>query len=205
MNVILATHSSSKIAAAVEAFKRYGVEPVIVALNAPSGVSDRPIDDTTITGCRNRLVAARRFAIERRVEYDFIISIESGYFKDDLVGPHMKTAVLIQDSLSTEQLTWSLTTPISQAMYDWAVAGKSLRQLCSDRPTRDIPVIDVTYCDVKSGCQTDTGLERVDLGLNHSLTKGALNRLQLTTEAIAAALAPFLMAENYRRIDEKAQ
>lgn len=208
LKVVLASQSSSKIVSLYEAIQkfniieRFGRSVDVIAINAPSSVSDRPIGDATIIGCRNRLEVARKLAVELAIEYDFIVSIESGFY-DELIGSHMKTAVLVRDNAGQEQMTWSATTPISQDMYDWARAGRSFRQLFGDRPIKKIESIEVVYLDFETREVKVSSLEEVDLGADFSLTDGSMDRVRITADAIALAMTPFLMAEKYRHINQR--
>lgn len=205
LKVIIASHGSAKIAAVKKGFDVYQIGVDILAVNAPSGISDRPLGHDTLKGCQNRLNAAKSAVIDIWPDADYIISIESGFFIDAAIGSHMKTAVLVKDRAGGEQMTWSVTTPISLAMYNWAKAGKSFRQLFGERPIKKIDPIDVFYLDFETKKKEFSKLEEIDQGANYSLTQGGLNRVDTIAQAVVAALAPLLMAENYRHIDQRAE
>lgn len=57
----------------------------VYGINVPSGVSEQPVNDETLVGCQNRLNNLRKYLETKQLEYDFIVSIESGaYWENEL-------------------------------------------------------------------------------------------------------------------------
>lgn len=76
LKVVIATKSSLKISGISEAFRKFFPEEkvVIETVNSSSEVEEQPINDNIFIGAQNRLKNAKELSID----YDFIISCESG-------------------------------------------------------------------------------------------------------------------------------
>lgn len=77
MKIVLASESKVKIAAVQRAFADTTIE--LIAVNVPSGVSEQPMNDETLTGAYNRLAAAKA----KEPGADLYIAIENGLFEEE--------------------------------------------------------------------------------------------------------------------------
>lgn len=78
MKVIIGTKNPGKINGAKQALENYFENVEIEGVNAPSEVSDQPINDETYVGAYNRVKNAMKIAKENGIEADLFMAVESG-------------------------------------------------------------------------------------------------------------------------------
>lgn len=78
MKVIIGTKNPGKINGARQALENYFENVEIEGVNAPSEVSDQPINDETYVGAYNRVKNAMKIAKENGIDADLFMAVESG-------------------------------------------------------------------------------------------------------------------------------
>lgn len=78
MKILIGTKNPGKITGAKIAFEQFFDNVEVMGINAPSGVSDQPINAETYNGAKNRVFNTKKFAEENGIDADFYVGIESG-------------------------------------------------------------------------------------------------------------------------------
>jgi adenine phosphoribosyltransferase len=91
----------------------------ITGVNVSSDVSEQPINEETLLGCKNRFDNLRKYVEHHKLEYDILVSIENGMYyegeinKDTIPRDHCQIIVMTKTNESTvksERLSDKFTT-----------------------------------------------------------------------------------------------
>jgi inosine/xanthosine triphosphatase len=166
MRVVVASSNPAKLKAAVDGFRSFfGAGPVVVGVEAPSGVPDQPFGDSqTLQGALNRVEAA----CESRPDADFWVAMEGGL---ERVGDGLEAFawIVVQDSAGRRSRSRTATFSLPLAVAVLVRAGSELGDAS-----------DVVFGQMGSKRRGGT------VGF---LTRGAIDRSAYYAHAVVLALA----------------
>lgn len=172
MKVAVGSINPVKVAAVREMVLRQWPDAEIIAIDAPSGVGEMPMNDAEcLTGARNRAVAARKQA-----EADLGIGLEGGV-NPEAVGLVLNGWVVVVDKNGREGVGGAGRLPLPQAIAQRVLNGEVLGPIMDD-------VLGETEVSRKGGA----------IG---ALTAGLVLRREAFALGVAYALAPFVAVQLY--------
>lgn len=203
--VFLASMSLSKYKAVKKAFRVLHVAADVICLNVESGVSSHPIGDETALGALNRLTEAQKNLTKYNIDWDFIISVEGGYFEEpeDNFYLQSKCAIISREARTLLQ-GQSASLPISPIMFKQAERQKSIRS--SLDYLLDCDTEWVEYYDFVN-IPTDSKPEKELIELSGKteivgvLSDYKISRSEIDANMLVLNILPFLMPYNYGKID----
>lgn len=176
MKILIGTKNPGKIEGAKKAFERYFDNVEIEGIAVNSEVSDQPVNEEILQGARNRVKNLRKYAKDNNIEADFYISSEAGI--TNLLGEWIDiNLALIEDSKGFQSIGTSQGFPIPE---------KYIEEI---RKTELSKVMDKLF--------HGTELAKGKGGISF-LTKGEVNRIELTKNAFIMALTSHINEELWK-------
>lgn len=100
MKIVLASQSQIKITAVIQALEKNSAHALLTSIEVDSGVPMQPINDETLQGARNRLIAAK----QRCPDADVYIAIENGLFFENDSAPYVDKAIIVVSTRGGNEL-----------------------------------------------------------------------------------------------------
>lgn len=170
MKILIGTKNPGKIKGAKAALDQFFENYQIQSINAPSNVSEQPVDGDTYIGAHNRVKNLMEFAKENNIDADMFMAIESGLV--NLYGNWFITNfAVICDKNGYESVGTSASFPVPQKFV------KSIKEYTLGT------VMDEVFHE--QDLRSSTG----GIGL---LTKEHMTRIDLNTQAFTMALTQFV-------------
>ncbi len=183
MTFLLGSKNPSKRNALEIALKILGIEEYeIISYDAPSNTSSKPIGYEIIRGAENRNLALKKYALENKVTYDFLCSIEGGFSLDENGYPFVVTYCIIEDKFQKKSTGKSLGVRITKIMFDYLRNGGSLNKVIEE--------------------VTQSKNNKQSLGIIGYLTNGLYNRESVDSEAVISSLIPFIYKKQRYSLDK---
>lgn len=170
MKVLIGSTNPGKIEGARRAFANYFNNVEIIGVKAPSNVSEQPVGKETLIGAYNRVENLIKFAKENNINADFFVAVESGITKD-LGFWAITNIAVIKNNKGELGVGTSASFPVPQK-YVKNILEETLGT-----------VMDKIFSE--NDLRSSTG----GIGL---LTREALTRIDLNTQATIMALTPFI-------------
>lgn len=170
MKIIIATKNPAKIEGAKIAFEEFFNDVEIVGYPVSSNVADEPVNEDIYKGAKNRVDNVIKYAKANNETADYYVAIESGI--TNLLGKWIIINIaVIKDKTGYESWGTSQGFPVPQKYVDEII-------------------------NTELGIVMDKLFNKADLrsnvgGINY-LTKGKLNRVNLTKQAFIMALTQFI-------------
>lgn len=179
MKVIVGSENPSKIEAVRVAFETLLHDDVtIIGCKANSKVGSKPVDEDIVRGARNRNLDLYTFSFD----WDYLISIEGGIERNN-EEYYLVTYVVINSNSGLCSEGKSIGIPVTKSMYDYYRKGNSINKIIDEI---------VNGTDNKKGS-----------GISGYLSDDIFRRSKMDSEAVMAALLPFVQKEKYDLIDEE--
>lgn len=154
----------------------------IISYNASSNTNSKPIGYEIIRGAENRNSDLKKYAIENKIEYDYLCSIEGGFSLDENGYPFVVTYCITEDRFGKKSTGKSLGVRLSKEMFDYLKNGGSLNKAIED------------IIQNENNKQT--------LGIIGYLTNGLYDRENVDSEAVVSSLIPFIYKEQRERLNQ---
>lgn len=177
MKILIGTSNSSKIEGVREAFSCYFDDVVVDSYQAPSLVSDEPIDEDIYKGAKNRITSLMKYAKDNNLKYDYYTSSESGIINANGKYFIVNLAVIISHD-GYESIGSSASFPVPNKYVREIITsdlGKVTKKIFNEEKEKYDGTIDI-------------------------LTKGRITRTSLIKEAFMMALVPYI---NHKWKDNK--
>jgi len=100
MKIILASQSQIKNTAVIQALNNNNVHAQLTSIEVDSGVPMLPVNDETLQGARNRLLAAK----QHYPDADIYIAIENGLFFENDSAPYVDKAIIVVSTRDGNEL-----------------------------------------------------------------------------------------------------
>jgi len=97
-----------KLDAVKRAFHLSGIKAKVVGFPSNSGVGENPVNEKTLEGARNRI----KYLKKRLSEFDYIVSIENGLFREDEKWLDKGVVVIFNPKTKEEFVEYSDSVPI---------------------------------------------------------------------------------------------
>ncbi len=153
----------------------------IIAYDASSNTSSKPIGFEIIRGAENRNLNLKEYATNNGIDYDYLCSIEGGFSLDENGLPFVVTYCVIEDKYGKKSTGKSLGVRLTKAMFDYLKNGGSLNKIIEE------------IIHNKNNKQS--------LGIIGYLTNGLLTRETVDSEAVISSLIPFIYKEERETLD----
>ena len=176
MKVLMASKNLGKIEGAKKAFECYFNDVEIIGLDIDSEVAEQPINREILKGAKNRIKNLKKYAIDNKIQYNFLLSTEAGI--TDLLGEWYNINIaVIEDKEGYQSSGTSSAFPIPEK-YVEEIKNTNLGSL-----------MDKIF--------NGKDLGKKEGGINN-LTKGEISRIKLTKEAFIMALTRHINGEVWR-------
>lgn len=176
MKVLMASKNPAKIKGVTEAFKAFPEEFEAIeveGIGVPSDVPDEPVNDQIIQGAINRVENLKKYALDKDMAFDYLVSIESG-ITNQLGSWFIINIACIEDKNGKRSFGTSPGFPVPEKYVDEIIAS-------------DLSVL------------MDRIFQQEDLrsrkGGIHFLTHGVISRIDLTKDAFCMALTQSINGE----------
>lgn len=170
MKVLIGTKNPGKINGAKQALENYFENFEIEGVNAPSLVSDQPVNMETYLGAYNRVKNTMKYAAENDIDADLFMAIESGLV-NNFGHWYITNVAVISDKLGNFSTGTSASFPVPEK-YVSEIKEKTLGT-----------VMDNIFHE--SDLRSSTG----GIGL---LTHEVITRIDLNKQAFTMALTQFV-------------
>jgi len=170
MKILIGSKNPSKIQGAKEAFEYFFDDVSIEGVSASSEVGEEPVNNEIYEGARNRVNNLIEYAKENALDVDYFLGIESGI--TNLLGKW----IIINVSVVKDR----------NGYESWGTS--------SGFPVPDKYVEEIISTDLGNVCDKvfkQHGLRNNKGGVNF-LTKGIINRIDLTREAFVMSLTQYI-------------
>ena len=166
MKILIGTKNPGKIEGATEAFQNYFEDFEIEGIPVSSDVSEEPVNNEIYEGASNRVDHLIKYAEENQIDAEYFLGVESGI--TNLLGKWVIINIaVIKDKHGYESWGKSSAFPVPNKYVEEIIAtdlGKVMDKIFEQN-------------DLRSGKG----------GINF-VTKGIINRIDLTKEAFIMAL-----------------
>lgn len=170
MKVLIGTKNPGKIEGAKRALEKFFNDVEIEGVKAASDVSDQPVGKETLVGANNRVNNLIKYAKQNNIKVDLFMAVESGLTQD--VGFWAITNIaVIKNGKGKMGVGTSASFPVPEK-YVETIKQQTLAT-----------IMDNLFNE--SDLRSSTG----GVGL---LTKDAITRIDLNTQAFVMALIPFV-------------
>lgn len=178
MRIFVGSENPSKINAVKQALKTFDITNCeIIPMKVSSEVSNLPTNEEIVKGVVNR-----NNSLKERINgyYDYIISIEGGFTKEDNAY-YLVTYAVVADKYDTYHIGKSISIPLSEKMFAYSFSGKSLNRIIEE-------LVNVTENNKKSG-------------ISGYLSKDLFKRDKVDSDAVRCALLPFIYEKRYEELN----
>lgn len=176
MKIIIATKNPGKIEGAKQAFSEYFENVQVEGIPAPSQVAEEPVNNEIFDGAMNRVKNVKEIALQKGIEADFYIAIESG-ITNQLGKWLIVNIAVIEDKNGFKSWGSSPGFPVPDKYVDEIIntdLGKVMDRIFDEN---------------------ELNLGKGGIGL---LTKNKISRIDLTKEAFIMALTQFINKEIWK-------
>ena len=98
MIILLGSKNLAKTNAVDNALIKLGIEEYeIIPVAVESNTNSKPVGYEIIRGAENRNIGLKEYALENKISYDYLCSIEGGYSVDENGLPFVVTYCVIED------------------------------------------------------------------------------------------------------------
>ena len=183
MKILLGSKNPSKKEAIEIALKKLGInEYDIISNDSPSGTNSKPIGYEIIRGAENRNSSLKEYAIENKIDYDYLCSIEGGFSLDENGIPFVVTYCITEDNNGKKSTGKSLGVRITKDMFEYLKNGHSLNKAIEEI--------------------TKSNNNKQSLGIIGYLTNGLYDRANVDSEAVISSLIPFIYKEQREKLNQ---
>lgn len=183
MKILLGSENPSKKNALETALKTLGLDEYeIISYNALSNTSSKPIGYEIIRGAENRNLVLKEYAIEKKIEYDFLCSIEGGFSLDENGYPFVVNYCITEDKLGKKSTGKSLGVRITKEMFEYLKNGGSLNRII--------------------GKIIQNENNKQSLGIIGYLTSGLYSGAKVDSEVVVSSLIPFVYREQRDKLNQ---
>lgn len=183
MKILLGSKNPSKRNAVKMALEKLGLDEYeIIPYDVPSNTNSKPIGYEIIRGAENRNLALKEYAINNKIEYDYLCSIEGGFSLDENGLPFVVTYCIVEDKSGKKSTGKSLGMRLTKTMFDYLKNGGSLNKIVEEI--------------------TQTENNKQSLGIMGYLTNGLYNRESVDSEAVISSFISFVYKEQREKLNQ---
>lgn len=157
----------------------------IISYDACSNVSSKPINNDILLGVINRNEDLKKYAIDNKIAYDYLCSLEGGYLLDDSNLAFVVTYCVIEDQAGKKSTGKSLGLRITKNMFDYIQKGFSLNEVIEEI--------------------TKTDNNKQNGGITSYLSNGLLNRKNIDKDAVISSFVSHIFADKKILLDKKVE
>lgn len=184
MKILLGSENPSKLKSIELALNELGItEFNITCLKSESGVSSEPIGYDIVKGADNRNQNLKKYAIENKISYDYLCSIEGGFSVDEYGLPFLVSYAIVEDATGKKSTGKSLGIRLTLEMFNYVKDGFSLNKIIESI----------------NGNKNNKQLQ----GITGYITNGLYSRDKFDKEAVISAFIPIIFKENRDKISEQ--
>ena len=166
MKVLVGTKNKGKLEGAKRAFERYFDNVEIEGVSVDSEVSDEPLNEEIKIGVKNRVKNVKKYAKKNKIEADFYVASEAGFFNEFGMWMDINFA-MIEDKNGFASFGASDSFIIPDRLAEEAIKTE----------LRDVMA---RIFKIENGNQSGGGI--------NNLTDGVITRIDLTEHAYIMAL-----------------
>ena len=183
MIILLGSKNLAKTNAVDKALIKLGIEEYeIIPVAVESNTNSKPVGYEIIRGAENRNIGLKEYALENKISYDYLCSIEGGYSVDENGLPFVVTYCVIEDKFGKKSTGKSLGIRLTKTMFDYIKMGGSLN--------KDIEEI------------VGNSNNKQTLGIMGYLTNGMYSREDIDSEAVISSFISFVYSKQKELLDE---
>lgn len=183
MIILLGSKNLAKTNAVDKALIKLGIEEYeIIPVAVESNTNSKPVGYEIIRGAENRNIGLKEYALENKISYDYLCSIEGGYSVDDNGLPFVVTYCVIEDKFGKKSTGKSLGIRLTKTMFDYIKMGGSLNKVIEE------------IVGNSNNKQT--------LGIMGYLTNGMYSREDIDSEAVISSFISFVYSKQKELLDE---
>lgn len=181
MVIMLGSKNPSKKRSLVGALKELNMEGKVLAFEVDSGVRERPMGIEIVKGAENRTANLKEIALEERIDYDYLCSIEGGAVMEDGM-PYIISYCVIEDKYGKVNIGKSIALSITEELYEYIRDVDSLNR-----------VIERLH-----NCENYNQKG----GITGYLTNGLFDREKIDRDAVMATFMPFVFSNKIEKLEE---
>lgn len=183
LKIVLLSINSAKVKAALDTIEDLRLSAKIHLLDVAIR-GDKPFNEEVLSACQERLNKAELILSQLNFDYDVLVAIEGGFFKEDPFGTFVQSVCGFK---STNGLffTKSAQFPISNQLYCDVYKHNVIttpRFNCLE-PEFQVDLLSV------SKPQTKLTFQSIEQGLEATLSNGRINRQELIAQALKIGFA----------------
>lgn len=183
MKILLSSQNPSKKIALEEALIKLNLSDYeIIPFKVDSGVNNKPIGYEIIRGADNRNQELKKIAINSKIKYDYLCSIEGGFSLDENGLPFVVTYCILEDGFGKKSTGKSLGIRLSKKMFDFVKNGGSLNEIIEEI--------------------TNKSNYKQKQGITGYLSNGLYSRADVDRDAVVSSFIPFLFKDQREKLDE---
>ncbi len=183
MIILLGSKNLAKTNAVDKALIKLGIEEYeIIPVAVESNTNSKPVGYEIIRGAENRNIGLKEYALENKISYDYLCSIEGGYSVDENGLPFVVTYCVIEDKFGKKSTGKSLGIRLTKTMFDYIKMGGSLNKVIEE------------IVGNSNNKQT--------LGIMGYLTNGMYSREDIDSEAVISSFISFVYSKQKELLDE---
>ena len=183
MIILLGSKNLAKTNAVDKALIKLGIEEYeIIPVAVESNTNSKPVGYEIIRGAENRNIGLKEYALENKISYDYLCSIEGGYSVDENGLPFVVTYCVIEDKFGKKSTGKSLGIRLTKTMFDYIKMGGSLNKVIEE------------IVGNSNNKQT--------LGIMGYLTNGMYSREDIDSEAVIYSFISFVYSKQKELLDE---
>ena len=183
MIILLGSKNLAKTNAVDKALIKLGIEEYeIIPVAVESNTNSKPVGYEIIRGAENRNIGLKEYALENKISYDYLCSIEGGYSVDENGLPFVVTYCVIEDKFGKKSTGKSLGIRLTKTMFDYIKMGGSLNKVIEE------------IVGNSNNKQT--------LGIMWYLTNGMYSREDIDSEAVISSFISFVYSKQKELLDE---